>query len=179
MQHVIFERRFRPSGLIRQSNPQLHTVQAPGVVSRDLRVLDAPPRGHQVDLAGNDVGQAAHESWCSTLPAYSQLTVCSPGCGCGRASMVRAADACVGPKESAKHQAPIRLRARCGTVRRTTNARCPPNGTSRGWSISGRSASSVTLTSFSRVLLKAAHAALRRSSPTASLPAARGQRRCR
>ena len=58
-------------------------------------------------------------SRCSTAPSTSQVTVCSPVCGCGGTRMPGIVITASGPKWSTKHHAPIIRRSRCGSVRLT------------------------------------------------------------
>lgn len=78
-------------------------------------------------------------SRCLTSPLNSRLTVRNPVRGCGGTVMLPSArhrhaplGHVLGAVVTMKHYAPMRLRARCGNVRRTVIARGPSSGTSRG-----------------------------------------------
>jgi hypothetical protein len=116
---VVLKRRFAPTFVLGQGNPQLGRVQARAVHHRVLGVRDAAPGRHQVDLAGADDLLVAQRVAVHHFASIIQVKVCSPMCGCAPTCMPLPGANCTGPAWSRKHQAPTVRRARWGSARAT------------------------------------------------------------
>ncbi len=72
------------AGGLRLGHPELEAVERAGGAGRCLLGVGHAPAGrHQVELAGLDELLAAEAVAVEHLPSSTQVTVCSPMCGCG------------------------------------------------------------------------------------------------
>lgn len=166
--YLVLEVAFRVPVLFGQRRPQLDTVQDRGPRCRDLRVHDAVPAREAGETASGawagGAGERGHVPrpvvpargyrGCrgAALPAEQRAHRPQPGVRmrghdhaapqrrCRRRRWGPPRERSRALERSTKHQAPVSVRAHCGSARRTFIAPGPPRGTSSGASTSTRGA---------------------------------------